>query len=197
MGQFPENCTKQILDASAEIFCAMRFEKVTVTDISNKSGVPEDLIVALFSDTKTIANQILDIERNSMRQAITVASKELSNPVESLKSAFSTVAWNIVHSVKIRAGIRLAAESSEYFPDRKLDPFGTWQLFVHSKVKEAQSLGLMRTDMSPDDITWVIVSAGIGTKELLRMQNQMILMPEKFDMAISLLLDCLSPRVTD
>lgn len=156
-----------LIDAGAarlaeEAFAAVRFE-----DIARDAGIEEQAARGVFRSKTELASAILDHERLSMRTAMAEVVTQDAPPLEKLVQAFGRVGQNCADDVVVRAGVRLAAESRRYFPERRLDPFETWRAFVTAQLVHARCDGTLRDGIDTDDAVWLFVSAGIGAKDLI------------------------------
>jgi AcrR family transcriptional regulator len=147
------------------------FAAVTFEDIAAESGLPQDYVQALFDDMHDVGAAILDHERTSMRAVQERVARDASDALEQLVLAFRLVGENLASDAVVRAGVRLAAESREHFPERRLDPFRTWEAFVTAQLTRARDAGLLKESVDIANTVWIVVAAGIGTKDLVAFQD--------------------------
>lgn len=155
-----------ILRAAAVQLARDSFVGVRYEDIVQDAGIGLSEAHAVFADTADIANAILDHERASMRTAMAEIISQPISPLQKIVRAFEAVGENCAHDMLVRAGVRLAAESRQYFPHRRLDPFETWRGFVRSQLMHARGDGTLR-NVDIEDTVWVLVAAGMGAKDLI------------------------------
>ncbi len=147
------------------------FAVVTFEDITADAGLPQEYVQTLFADMHDVGAAILDHERASMRAVQERVSRDGSDALEQLVLAFRLVGENLASDVVVRAGVRLAAESREHFPERRLDPFRTWESFVTAQLTRARDAGLLKERVDIADTVWIVVAAGMGTKDLVAFQG--------------------------
>lgn len=146
---------------ATEAFAAVRFE-----DVARDAGLDLQLVRAIFPRKTDLAGAILDHERASMRSTMEeIVGRDLP-PLEKVVRAFERVGQNCHEDLLVRAGVRLASESRRHFPERRLDPFETWRAFITAQLLHARGEGVLR-DINIRGAVWVLVSAGIGTKNLI------------------------------
>lgn len=146
------------------------FAEVHYDDIARDVGLEPGEARSLFADKAEIANAILDHERASMRTAMAEIIGQSISPLHKIIQAFESVGENCERDILVRAGVRLATESRQYFPHRRLDPFETWRAFVTSQLMHARGDGLLR-NIDIEDTVWVLVAAGMGAKDLIAMRG--------------------------
>ena len=134
-----------------------------------RRGRPETPAAADYGPRVRLDNgtAILTYEGSTMRAAQQRAAETTAAPLERLQLAFRLVGRNLAHDSIARAGIRIAAEAADCFPERKINPFRTWEKFVLRNLEEAQNLGHLRPDADINSVAWLFVAAGMGTKDLL------------------------------
>lgn len=166
-----EHARTAILHVAAALLEQDPFPSVRFEDVVTNAGVPDSHVRGLFRDMHEIGTAILDHERASMHSVQQRSSLLASNPLEQLAGAFRMVGENLAKDLIVRAGVRIAAESRHYFPERRLDPFQTWQGFVSAHLARARHQGLIRTEVDLPALTWIVVAAGMGTKDALAFQD--------------------------
>ncbi|MGO4583792.1 TetR family transcriptional regulator [Arthrobacter sp. 2RAF6] len=178
-----------ILEAASQILAARPYTEVTLERIADLAGVTTGIVETTFGDVQGIATAVLDAESASMRHAQQAALEETGHPIDVLRRTFRYVGLNIATKPIVRAGIRIAAESREYFPERAIDPFQTWQKFIHSQLSLAKRRDLLRPEIDIDAVTWLLVSAGLGTKELARLHNDWDQFGHRLEAVLGVVLD--------
>lgn len=156
-----------ILNVAAEHLAATPLPVVTMAQIVDDAGLSLEQVAPLYSSVHTIASVILDHERGSMHAAQERVFEATDDPLERLTLAFRFVGENLATDMLVRAGVRIAYESRDLFPERRLDPFRTWEKFVTTQLVAAESKGLLRAGVDVAGLVWIIVAAGMGTKDLL------------------------------
>ncbi|NWN87077.1 MAG: TetR/AcrR family transcriptional regulator [Micrococcaceae bacterium] len=169
------------------------FPSVTIANIASDANVPEKIVRSHFLDMHEVGSAVLDHERSSMRNVQQRVSKMRINPLDQLAAAFQIVGENLSKDIVVRAGVRIAAESRDYFPERRLDPFKTWEDFVNSQLSRACDLGLIRVDVELSEITWIIVAAGIGSKEFFTISNTWHTAPDRLESTLRNIIALISP----
>ncbi|GAA2030890.1 hypothetical protein GCM10009720_08930 [Yaniella flava] len=170
-----------LLRVAAARLAKVPYSSVKIADVAKDAKVPEELIYRQFRDMHEIGSSILEHERSSMSNVQQRVLGMRLSPLEQLAEAFRMVGENLSKDIVVRAGVRIASESRNYFPDRRMDPFRTWEGFVSSQLSRAQDLGMIRVDLDLNSITWVIVAAGIGMKDILSVSNSWDTAPERFE----------------
>lgn len=122
-------------------------------------------VLGEFPTMRALATAILDHERASMR-AIQERVSALPEPSNRVIRAFRLVGENLASDIVVRAGVRIAGESREFFPERRLDPFKTWEAFVRAQLEAECAAGRSLT-CDVERATWLIVAAGMGAKDLV------------------------------
>lgn len=156
---------------AATLLTQSPFATVTMKDIAVASGTPQASIEILFEDMHALGAAILDHERASMHAVQSRLSRDPSHALEKLVLAFRLVGENLASDVIVRAGVRLAAESREHFPERRLDPFRTWEMFVTAQLVAARDAGLLKKPVDIAETVRVFVAVGMGTKDLLAFRD--------------------------
>ncbi|WP_156524748.1 hypothetical protein [Paenarthrobacter nicotinovorans] len=118
------------------------------------------------------------------------------NPLDALRATFHAVGLNIETQPLVRAGIRIAAESHEMFPERKIDPYRTWEGFVTGRLILAQERGMLKPGVDVAEVSWLLVSAGLGTKELMRIQTSLDQISIRLDATVECVLALISSEGT-
>ncbi|MFJ6456589.1 hypothetical protein [Paenarthrobacter sp. NPDC091669] len=197
-GGLPGSKRGQILEVAAVILCKNRYEDVSLEQVRQATGLTEDHFQAEFASMREIAEAILDLERASMKFAQQVGEDAgVAGPLEALRAAFRVVGRNIESRPAVRAGIRIASESREAFPNRRLDPFLTWRSFVVKQLEAAARQSLIHPSTDVDRAAWLLVSAGLGTKELVRFCGEWDRMSERLDDTVDCVLNLMGYSVSD
>lgn len=159
------------LEAAAELFSSVRYEDASLERIAQIAGVEPAELITVFPTLHAAGAAVLTAEGNSMREAMATARDMSSNPLEILDHTFQLIGTNMAELKVVRAGMRLAAEARQHFPERRIDPYRTWHAFVSGELEAARNQGLLRNDIDIDSVTWLIVSAGMGTKDLVAFRD--------------------------
>lgn len=167
-----EVTTEHVLRAAARHFVARPFVEVSMTDITDDLRADLSIVARIFSDTHAMAAAVLDHERKSMHGVQHTIAQSSGSYLDRILQAFHAVGENLAHEVIVRAGVCLAAGSRHYFPERRLDPFGTWLSSIEDLLRSARAAGELRRDVHPESAAWTIVAAGMGTMDFARTQNR-------------------------
>lgn len=159
------------LEAAAELFSSVRYEDASLERIAQIAGVEPAELITVFPTLHAAGAAVLTAEGNSMREAMATARDMSSNPLEILARTFQLIGTNMAELKVVRAGMRLADEARQHFPERRIDPYRTWHAFVSGELEAARNQGLLRNDIDIDSVTWLIVSAGMGTKDLVAFRD--------------------------
>lgn len=160
-----------ILEAASRLLASKPFNEVTLELVAQEACIPMDDVALASLTMREIAIAILVEEGSSMRHAQRMAAKQTSHPIEVLRLTFEYVGKSIATESVVRAGIRIAAESRACFPERRIDPFRTWRSFIYSQLSHAETMGLLKPNVDLHSITWLLVSAGLGSKELVSFRD--------------------------
>jgi len=167
----PPRVTDPLLLAAAVRLAEEPLALLTLEDVARDAHVPLDTVLASFGSTVEIGRSILDHERASMRTAMVEVDRQHVTPLQKIVLAFEAVGQNLETDIVIRAGVRIAAESKRFFPERRLDPFETWRAFISRQLALSRQHGGLRSGVDVESTTWLIVSAGMGAKDLIAFQN--------------------------
>lgn len=161
-----------LMTAGARQMATLPLASVMYGDIARDADVEATRAREVFPTKFALADAILDHERASMRAAIADVTRADIPPLEKIVRAFEVVGSKLASDIVVRAGVRLASESRDHFPHRRLDPFQTWSSFVSSRLLEAQDMGeLHDIRLDIDATVRLFVSAGMGTKDLIAFDN--------------------------
>lgn len=163
-GSVPE---QEFLGVAGELLSVRPFASVSMADVAEAARVSMSELESRFPDMTSIGDAVLDRERFSMRQVMDQLRAEPLTSSQKLIRAFEGVGANLRFDPVVRAGVRIAAESRDYFPHRRLDPFATWQAFVVDLLESATTAGELRISAELDEAARVLVAAGMGTKDLI------------------------------
>jgi len=165
-----DDARARALSGGAHVLAQRAFATVTPLDVARASMMPEADVRAAFPTMHDLGVAVLEHERASMRR-VQADLAHLPDPAARLVEAFRLVGLNLSTDIVVRAGVRIAGESRDSFPERRLDPFGTWQTFVRSLLGELDAIG-PRLVLDVDRATWVIVTAGLGAVQIVRAQDR-------------------------
>lgn len=160
-----------LLETAGGLLASEPYVAVTLARVADAAGCPLEDVEGVFPAMHAVGSAILDHERESMRAAQRRAGEVARDPIESLVTTFRCVGENLAGDVVVRAGVRLAAESRHYFPERRIDPFATWERFVTQELERAREESLLREDVDLPTAVWLLVAAGMGTKDLVAFRN--------------------------
>jgi len=188
-----EELRLRVMEAAALILVDNAYADVSFSSIAEHAGMGPEALAAVFPSARDIASAILDEEGRSMRQAQSDSALLANeNPLIALRATFHAVGLNIETQPMVRAGIRIAAESHEIFPERRIDPYRTWGKFVTGQLVSAQERGMLRPGVDITATSWLLVSAGLGTKELMRFQNTLDQISKRLDATVDCVLALIS-----
>jgi hypothetical protein len=77
---------------------------------------------------------------------------------------------------------------------RRLDPFRTWEKFVATQLVDAESKGLIHSSVDVPGVVWIIVAAGIGTKDLFTFHGTWSDAPARLEGTVRSVLDLVRTR---
>ena len=180
-----------ILRVAAQRLASIPLSLVTLEEIASDAGLPLTTVAEYFPSVRAVGAGILDHERESMRAAQEAAFAATSAPLARLILVFRAVGENLANDIVVRAGVRIAAESRHLFPERRLDPFLTWEKFVTAQLTEAHSRRVLRAGVDIPESVRIIVAAGMGTKELISFRDAWPEAPERFEGTMTAILGLL------
>lgn len=160
-----------VVEAASRLLASRPFAEVTLQLVAEVAGLRHDDVESAFASMREIGIAILEAEGTSMRLAQKAAYQQTTHPVEVLRLTFQYVGENMASKPVVRAGMRIASESRGHFPERAIDPFRTWRNFIHSQLSLAETMGLLKPHINIEAITWLLVSAGLGSKELVSFRD--------------------------
>ena len=188
---------QSVILAAAKLLAESPFAAVSLDQVSRSSHVALGTIREHFPSMHDLACSILDAEGDAMRGAQHRASNEVMNPLDRLRSAFRIVGENMSTNVVVRAGMRLASESHQYFPERNIDPYRTWQKYISSELSDAHSRGMLVDGVDIQSVTWMLVAAGMGTKELVAFRKVWHEVSPRLEATLGTVLDIISREPDD
>lgn len=175
---------QSLLEAGAQLLAEKPYAAVTLQHIAVNSGTDIARVTGYFPTLHQLASSILDHERRSMH-VVQHRVAMLRDPVERLLLTFRWVGDNLANDIIVRAGVRLAAESRDAFPERRLDPFATWEGFVSDQLAVAQADGLLPAEVDAKALTWLLVAAAMGTKDLIAFRDRWSEAPQRLEATLS------------
>ncbi|MBU8579700.1 TetR/AcrR family transcriptional regulator [Brevibacterium luteolum] len=158
---------EEILTASALTLSSHPYQTVSLELVAREARASLAEVARHFPTMHALGTAILTREGASMRAAHKQAQEIAQDPLDCLREAFRLVGRNLSREPIVRAGIRIAAEAHSCFPERDINPFRTWRAFVIRNLELARSGGLLRANIDIEDAAWLLVSSGMGTKDLL------------------------------
>ncbi len=189
-GSFGQDASSSgsILQAAAEMLAAEPYITVTLERIAAIVHVPIESLEMWFPTMHALGAAVLDYERECMQRTQREAAQRTSDPIERLLYVFRSIGADLANDVVVRAGVRLADESRQHFPERRLDPFAVWRDFVFRQLDEAKDMGLLHDRVNLDETVWLIVAAGMGTKDLLASRNAWTEAPARLEAILKTIL---------
>lgn len=181
----------QLLEAGARILSTQPFITVSLGDVAAEASLSHTQVKRTFPLIRDVGTAILNYEGDSMREAQREAAKLSSSELGRLEAAFRLVGRNLASNVLVRAGVRIATESSTFFPERNINPFRTWEKFVVGHLEKAVQGGELLDNVSVPDAAWLFVSAGMGTKDLLSFTDDWASAEEQLGRTARLVIDSL------
>lgn len=181
-----------ILRVAAQRFAAHPFNEVSLTDIAGDAGIALEQLAAIFPDTRAAAVAVLDHERESMHRVQRMLAESDRGYLDRIVQAFRIVGDNLMNDVVVRGGVCLASGARSHFPERRLDPFGTWLGYVEQLLTAARDTGELRETVRPDSIAWVIVAAGMGTMDFARTQDRWSEVGHRLEMTAQTIIDAIT-----
>ncbi|WP_162903876.1 hypothetical protein [Leucobacter sp. wl10] len=136
-----------------------------------------------------VANAIMDSEGTAMREAQRQAVAAADSALDRLERVFAAVGRLMADEPVVRAGMRLAAEARHEFPDRVIDPYGTWHAFLLQTLEQARDEGVLRDDFDTRSVAWALVAVGYGAKDLAAYTGDWSMLPESLSRSLGYVLD--------
>lgn len=167
-----ENVREALLQAASERFVTTSFPEVTMADVADAAGVPREVARAVFPSVRDAGAAVLDHERESMHAVQAQVAERGGSALDRIVLAFRLVGENLADDVVVRAGVCLASGSRRFFPERRLDPFQTWTTYVDQMLASALRTGELRPGVDTQLATWIVVTAGMGTMDFLRLHDR-------------------------
>lgn len=162
---------KTLLRSGATYLANNPFAVATIDGFSVAASVGVERVIQEYGDISTLGRAVLDHERQSMRVVQARVSKLDGGGFVRLRAGFAEIGALLANDVIVRAAIRIASESHDSFPERRLDPFLTWSEFVYSRLSEAQREGTTREGVDLREACRLLVAAGIGTKDFIALHG--------------------------
>jgi len=183
-----------LLTIAANRLASIRYSEATLDDIASDAGLAVDDVLQVFPSMHMIGARILDHERLSMKRAQRNAFAEAEDPLTRLVLAFRAVGENLANDIIVRAGVRIASESREFFPERRLDPFKTWEGFATTQMTDALASGALPADVDVSKAVRTIVTKGMEAKDLLAARDAWDEAPELFERTVTDVLASLASK---
>ncbi|WP_129457515.1 TetR/AcrR family transcriptional regulator [Propioniciclava flava] len=187
------NLKQDVRKAAANIFAVLPYEKVSLSDIARGAGVSEETARSAYSSVSAVARDILDVEGQTMRDAQAQARRTEDRPIERLRCVVALVGSHIQTIPEVRAGLHLAARSSEHFPERHIDPRRTWRGFIEEQLQIAYQQGSVSTQIKVSRVADLIFLALLGAKEIAEMTQDC----DNISVKMSTCLDSILEIITD
>lgn len=187
-----DGARETIMRFAADRLQSAPFMSVTLDMVTEDTGLPSAYVRGTFRNMHEIGCAILDHERASMHSVQEQVSHYTGSPLERLAVAFRLVGDHLANDIVVRAGVRVAAESREHFPERRLDPFRTWEAFITTHLTQARDQGMLRADLDLPSTTWILVAAGIGTKDLVAFHDTWADAAERLESTVRSILTLIS-----
>jgi hypothetical protein len=115
-----------------------------------------------------------------------------ADPLDRIRLAFRSIGEVLANDVIVRAGTNIAAEARYAFPERRLDPSRTWEQFVSAELEQALAQRLVAHPLNAQATATLIVAAGLGTRDVLAIDNAWGDAPGRFESMIESILSLIS-----
>lgn len=161
----------RLVRAGAEYLLAVPYFMGSLEGFAAAASAPLGKVLEVFDDLHALGSAILDYERTALHAVQDQILRSGGSPLEKLRAGFEAIGALLANDVVVRAAFRLATESREAFPERRLDPFGTWRGFVDARLMEAEHAGLLREDLDLLAARDMLVAAGVGTRDLILLRG--------------------------
>lgn len=184
-----------VIEAGARLLSTQPFLTASLADVAHASKLPIEQVKALFPTMHDLGCAILDHERASMYHAHQRALEATQDPLERLLLTVRAVGENLAGDIVVRAGVRLASESRRSFPERRIDPFRTWESFVATQLAAAEAQGVLRDEIDREQMVWLFVAVGMGVKDLLAFRGDWADAPAQLENTLAIVLSLITrPR---
>ncbi|PCC16878.1 hypothetical protein [Brevibacterium aurantiacum] len=185
---------QEVLELAADALTSQPYQTLTLEKVAEVVDLPYQVLAGRYATMHSLGSAILTHEGSTMRAAQQRAEETTAAPLERLQLAFRLVGRNLACDPIARAGIRIAAEAADCFPERKINPFRTWERFVLRNLEEARSLGHLRPGADINSVAWLFVAAGMGTKDLLGFTGEWSDAEEKLSTVAAIAIDSVRAR---
>jgi AcrR family transcriptional regulator len=182
----------RILRAAANLICEKHYMALTLEEVACSARMPVRSVQAVFPNMHAAGAAILNHERETMLTAQARVHALGADPLDRIRLAFRSIGEVLANDVIVRAGTNIAAEARYAFPERRLDPSRTWEQFVSAELEQALAQRLVAHPLNAQATATLIVAAGLGTRDVLAIDNAWGDAPGRFESMIESILSLIS-----
>lgn len=151
---------RAILDAATQVFAEKGFHSARVSDIAAEAGVAHGLVYHYFDSKEQMLNEMFTERWSLLLAALDHADENLATPREKLTAAASFIVDSYRHEPAVmKVVIVEVTRAANSFGRIHLPEITRAYEKIAEFVAEAQTLGEMRSDVSPSDAALLFFGA--------------------------------------
>ncbi|MDN5731636.1 MAG: TetR/AcrR family transcriptional regulator [Yaniella sp.] len=174
-----------ILEAAAKVFSVLPYSEAKISDVLYETSAGKGALYFHFKSKHNLASAVLLEGQKQLQAAAMTAIDKGDTARLRLESLTSTIASLIADSVIVSASFKLTMQAGKEFPDIAIDPYAVWQPMVRRLIDSASSANELRNGVDVDELTWIIISMFMGSKELLNYRGELTKLQERIEDAMS------------
>ncbi len=147
-----ERTRRVILDAAAAAIDERGYNAASVSEILAKAGVTKGALYFHYSSKEELAQALIE---SQFSIELFDSDESTSNGLQQVIDISHEMARALLTDVRVRAGMRLVAESN--FANPMPEPYRKWIASMRTHLEVAKTRGDLRESIDPEKVaTWVI-----------------------------------------
>jgi len=178
------------LDAALDVFWSHGFEATSITDLTDAMGIQRGSLYQAFGDKKALFLQAMDRYLRKGRATSREALQDAASPMEGLRAWFELMFASCPSRkgcFAVNSTVELAAHDSDVAKVTS-SHWRQMEALLVETIERGQTDGEIRDDLTPRDISRLLLSTLAGAQALDRQKTRRDVSPASFAGLLSTLL---------
>jgi AcrR family transcriptional regulator len=162
---------EKVLLSAARVFDQHGYVGAGMAEIVLGTGMTRGAVYFHFSSKSELARTLIERQHSSWPAIQRSVENEGCQGLEAVHALIGRLNRQLRDDVTARAAIKLAREA-EAIDDDVHSPFDDWCDYIGYRLRQAQLLGQMRTDLDPVTYAGIIVGMFLGVHEFTRIADR-------------------------
>jgi len=162
---------EKVLTSAARVFDLRGYVGAGMAEIVLGTGMTRGAVYFHFSSKADLARTLVEQQHSAWPRLKEAADSQGLQGLEAIHYLLDRLGRQLRDDVLVRAAVKLAREANR-IEDEIDSPFDDWCDYIGYRLRQAQLLGQMRTDLDPVTYAGIIVGMFLGVDEFTEIADR-------------------------